>query len=127
MEPRGNETVPMTRDEKAFFRNLGNRVALLRKDQGLTQTELGDRLGLTQQQLAHYEVARRRFPASLLPGLARELAVSLDDLVGEDKKPGKRGPAPKVQQQLERIAQLPRPRQRIVLEILDSVLQQNGR
>jgi hypothetical protein len=36
----------------------------------------------------------------------------------------KRGPAPKIQQQLERVSQLPRARQRMVSEVLDSLLAQ---
>ena len=41
--------------------------------------------------------------------------------------PGKRGPAPKFQKQLERIAQLPRAKQRVVIEMLDGVLAQANR
>jgi hypothetical protein len=39
----------------------------------------------------------------------------------------KRGPAPKLQQQIERIQQLPRPQQKFVMRMLDTVLQQAGR
>lgn len=52
--------------------------------------------------------------------------MSLEELVGTQPKPGKRGPAPKLQQQLERITQLPKARQRFVMEMLDTVLQQQG-
>ena len=40
---------------------------------------------------------------------------------------GKRGPAPKFQKQLERIAQLPRARQQVMMDMLDGVLAQRGR
>ncbi|MGN6728255.1 MAG: hypothetical protein ACTHJG_00260 [Rhodanobacteraceae bacterium] len=40
-------------------------------------------------------------------------------------EPIKRGPAPKIQQQLERLSQLPRARQRVVSEVLDSLLAQS--
>jgi hypothetical protein len=39
----------------------------------------------------------------------------------------KRGPAPKLQQQIERIQKLPKSRQRFVMEMLDTVLQQADR
>jgi hypothetical protein len=39
--------------------------------------------------------------------------------------PSTRGPAPKIQQQLERVSQLPRARQRVVSEVLDSLLAQS--
>lgn len=50
-----------------------------------------------------------------------------EDLMGEAPKPGKRGPAPKLQQQLEQLQALPRAKQRLVSEVLDSLLAQAGR
>ena len=61
---------PMTQDEKQFFRQLGGRIASLRKEQGFTQAQLAGVLGLTQQMVASYEVGRRRVPVSLLPKVA---------------------------------------------------------
>ena len=65
----------------------------------------------------------------MLPTLADTLGVTVEDLIGAPAKrgTGKRGPAPKLQQQLERIQQLPRARQRVVSEVLDSLLAQAGR
>ncbi len=121
------ETLPMTHDEKSFFKTFGKKIAELRKEQGLTQSQLAELLGLTQQQVGHFEVARRRVPVSMLPTLARTLGTSVEELLGEGKKPGKRGPAPKLQRHLERIQQLPKARQRFVLEMLDTALQHDGR
>jgi hypothetical protein len=39
---------------------------------------------------------------------------------------GKRGPAPKLQQQLERITRLPKAQQRFVMQMIDTVLQQQA-
>ena len=119
---------PMTQDEKAFFRELGARIAGLRKEQGLTQVQLAEALELTQQMIASYEVGRRRIPVSLLPGIARALATSVEELIGQESTARtKRGPAPKLQQQIERIQRLPRAKQRFVMEMLDTVLAQAGR
>jgi transcriptional regulator with XRE-family HTH domain len=119
---------PMTQDEKLFFKQLGARIAALRKDQSLTQVQLAEALGLTQQMIASYEVGRRRVPVSLLPQVAATLAISLEDLIGKyGTTPMKRGPAPKLQQQIERIQKLPKSRQRFVMEMLDTVLQQADR
>jgi transcriptional regulator with XRE-family HTH domain len=119
---------PMTQDEKVFFQQLGARIAALRKDQGMTQVQLAEILGLTQQMVASYEVGRRRVPVSLLPQIAETLAVSLEELIGKkDVQPAKRGPAPKLQQQIERIQRLPRAKQRFVIEMLDTVLAQASR
>lgn len=117
----------MAANEDQFFRALGARVAELRKDQGLSQQALADQLGIPQQTYANYEVARARIPASMLPELGRIFGVGVDELLGLRNGTGKRGPTPKFQKQLERIAQLPRAQQRLVIQMLDGVLAQGGR
>jgi transcriptional regulator with XRE-family HTH domain len=116
---------PMTQDEKQF--ELGQRIAELRKAQGLTQVQLAETLGLTQQMIASYEVGRRRVPVSLLPALARALSVSVEMLIDEKAAPAKRGPAPQIQQKIERLTRLPKAKQKLVLQMLDGVLAQAAR
>jgi len=114
----------MTVSEVEFFKALGSRVSQMRKDQGLTQTELAEPLGITQPMLASYEIGRRRIPASLLPALAHELRVSVGGLLGEELKNGKPGRVPKLQKQLEAVSDLPKPQQQFVSQFLDTVLNQ---
>ena len=123
-----------TRDEQ-FFKELGARIAQARKDHGLTQQALAEQLGVAQQTLAHYEVGRARMPASVLPTVARLLTLSLDELMGQpvaraqrsSVRGGKRGPASRLQQQIEAVAQLPKTKQQFVSQMLDTVLAQVGR
>jgi transcriptional regulator with XRE-family HTH domain len=112
--------------EQTFFKALGARIADLRKEQGLTQQQLAGRLGIAQQTLAHYEVGRLRMTASLLPELSRLFGVPVDELLGLVSGAGKRGPTPKFQKQLERIARLPRAKQHVLMQMLDGVLAQGG-
>jgi transcriptional regulator with XRE-family HTH domain len=115
-------------NERAFFERLGTRVAELRRTQNITQVEMAATLGVSQQTINSYEVGRRRIPVSALPTLARALAVSLEELFGDDASATKkRGPAPKLQQQIERIQQLPRTQQRFVMQMLDTVIAQASR
>ncbi len=119
----------MASDDREFFVALGQRIAQLRKERGWTQQELAEKLSVAQQTLAHYEVARIRIPASTLPLLATLFATPIDELVGhtqQGKFAGKRGPAPKWQQQIEAIAQLPKAQQCFVSQMLDTVLQQQS-
>jgi transcriptional regulator with XRE-family HTH domain len=120
-----------TRDEQ-FFKELGARIAQARKDHGLTQQALADQLGVPQQTFAHYEVGRARMPASMLPDVARLLTLSLDELMlgqptARAQRSGKRGPASRLQQQIEAVAQLPKTKQQFVSQMLDTVLAQVGR
>lgn len=124
----GSKTVAITQDERQFFVALGGRVAALRKEAHMTQVQLAETLGVAQSTFNAYELGQRRVPVSALPMLAKALSVDLETLLGETgKRAGKRGPAPKYQHQLERIAQLPRARQQIVMDMLDGVLTQAGR
>ena len=114
--------------ERAFFIDLGLRVAELRRQQAITQVQLAETLDVSQQTMQGYEAGRRRIPVSALPTLAKALGVSLEELMGESPtKASKRGPAPKFQKQLEQIALLPRARQQVVMDMLDGVLAQRAR
>jgi len=116
-------------EEKAFFAQLGARVAELRKAQNITQVQLAETLGVSQQTVNAYEVGRRRMPVSSVPALAKLFGVSVEELMGSTHTGAKkRGPTPKLQQQIERIQRLPKAQQRFVMQMLDTVLaQQQGR
>lgn len=114
----------MNKIEKSFFKELGGRIKALRKEQGLTQAHLAQMLDVQQQVIASYEVGRRRVPASLLPLLGRSLGISVEELMGFERGPSKRGPTPKLQRQVEQLTRLPKAKQRFVSELLDTVLQQ---
>ena len=115
-------------DERTLFAGLGERVAQLRKARSITQVQLADALGVSQQTVQAYEVGRRRIPVSTLRLLAKTLDVSLDELMAEgEHAPRKRGPVPQVQRQLERISALPKPKQRAVMDVIEALLAQQGR
>ncbi len=114
-------------EDKRFFKEMGARIAQLRKEQNLTQQALADELELSQQIIASYEIGRRRIPVSTLPRLARTLGVSIETLIGEEQTPAKRGPTPKLQRHMERISQLPKTQQRFLLQMIETALAQAGR
>ena len=112
-------TVAITDDERTFFIELGTRITALRKTQRITQVQLAEQLGVSQQTVTAYESGKRRVPISHLPRLAGLLGVTVEELLGTQAK---RGPAPKLQQQLEQIQALPKAEQRAISRVLDSVL-----
>lgn len=114
--------------DKAFYQAMGKRLAQFRKAQNMTQTQMADAIGISQQTMAHYEGGKLRIAVALLPQLAVLLAVSVEEIMG-DQKPaakGKRGPTPRLQRQIELIGQLPRTKQKFVMEMLDAVIQQQA-
>jgi transcriptional regulator with XRE-family HTH domain len=118
----------MTHDEQQFFKELGTRIAQLRNEAGLSQQAVADALEIAQQTYANYEVARARPAVSMLPTLAQLFGVSVDELLGLHKNgPGKRGPTPLLQKQIERLNRLPKAQQKVVMQMLDGVLSQSSR
>lgn len=113
-------------DDRAFFIALGARIAAQRKTQAITQVELAEKLGISQQAMNSFEKGRRRVPVSLLPVIAQALDTTLDALVAHEAAPAvapkKRGPQKKLRQQLEIIEALPVAKQRFITQMIDSVL-----
>lgn len=128
---------PMTPDERSYFEELGARIATARRDADLTQVQLADALGISQPQLASYEVGRRRVPVSMLPRLAKLLSTPIEALIGDANERAdatsttprrtRRGPASRLEQQLDAITRLPKAQQRVVSTMLDAMLAQHGR
>lgn len=88
---------------------------------------MADALEIAQQTYANYEVARARPSAAMLPDIAKLFGISVDELLGLKNGTSKRGPAPKLQQQMERINQLPKAQQKFVIKMLETVLSQASR
>ncbi len=117
----------MTPEDKLLYQELGKRIAHLRKELGLTQTQVAKQLSMSQQTLAHYEVGRLRIAIATLVPLADILSCTVDELLnGREaaKISGKRGPVSKLEKQIAQVQLLPRTKQQFVIEMLDTVIQQ---
>lgn len=64
--------------------SFGQRLAKIRKAKGLTQTELGARIGATQRAMHHYEKKAEYPPVQKIVELAQALDMSVDELLGID-------------------------------------------
>ena len=114
----------MAEADKDFFKSLGKHIAKSRKELSMTQAQLAEILNISQQHMASFEAGIRKVPASFLPLLAKTFHTSVDNLLGIEDKATKRGPLPKLQQQMQQLSSLPKAKQRFVSEILDTVIQQ---
>ena len=102
--------------------SLAQRISKLRKDLNLTQTQVADQLGITQQAYARYEAAQRKIPIDLMPNLAKAFDISVEDLLGISAKEKKRGPQSQLEKRFEEIQALPKKEQRYIIETLDRLL-----
>ena len=114
----------MTEDDKKFYKKLGERITQLRKEHQITQVQMAELLGISQQLVAANEAGRRKIPVSMLPKLAKIFNLSIDELVGMKKTAVKRGPVSALNRQVEKIRLLPRTKQKFVMEMLDTVIKQ---
>jgi transcriptional regulator with XRE-family HTH domain len=75
----------ISNDDKLFLERLGAHIAELRRQQGLTQVQLAEHLGVSQQ-TASLEKGRRRVPLSALPAIAKLLKVSVEELLNDEQQ-----------------------------------------
>jgi transcriptional regulator with XRE-family HTH domain len=64
--------------------DLGKRIQELRKQAGLSQTELANKIGVSYPQMSRYEVKGVQPPADVLKKLADALNTSVDYLISGD-------------------------------------------
>ena len=110
-------------DKNDFLIPLGKRLTLLRKDRGLTQTDIANEIGTSQQGYAAYEKGIKRVTVSKLPKLANCLNITIDELLGISTTTKKPGPIPKLNKKIEAVKKLPNNKQKLVLDFLDTVIQ----
>lgn len=65
---------------------LGNNIKRYRKGLDLTQEELSERLGISQNHLSSIEIGKRFVSAELIEKIAKELNVSPATLFYDEKK-----------------------------------------
>lgn len=66
---------------------IGNRIALLREKQGMTQEELSIKLNISRASLSHYEKNRREPDYDTLVKIANYFKISIDYLLGRTQDP----------------------------------------
>lgn len=62
--------------------SIGEKIALLRKEKNITQTELAEYLSLAPQAISRWEVGNGAPEITLLPRIAAFFGVSIDELFG---------------------------------------------
>lgn len=102
----------------------GARLARLRRDKGITQIELAERLGLTQSVVSDYERDVLRLNSELIVQLIEILGVSADELLGVAKASTSGAPIKnrRLYRQLQNIEKLPKRDQQALLRTIDAFL-----
>jgi len=101
---------------------LGKRISSFRKERGLTQVELADKIGLAQPVLSNYERGKLRPNHQVLSQLSKALQVSTDELLGLQKSSGKAPLNRRFLRRLQAIEHLPKRDQEALLRTIDAFL-----
>lgn len=109
----------MSRTSNEQESSFGERLAILRKRKGYTQTELAARLGVTRRTIAYYEKESPNLPGNLLLELAVALETPLEELLS-----GKpiRHATKKLRGYIQDIERLPESSQERLIAVLESFL-----
>ena len=99
--------------------SVAARLLTLRRQQGLTQQQMAERVGLHVNQIRRYEAGDAQPSLEALKKIALALNVSIDSLVFDDAE---RGPSNELALQFEAVSQLPSAEQKVVKEVLDGLI-----
>jgi transcriptional regulator with XRE-family HTH domain len=104
--------------------DFGGRIRALRMQKGMTQVDLGKKLGMPQSNVSELERGVRGLTVRQLLKLSTILSVSTDEiLLGHATSTnGRRALSLKVLRRAQRIQELAPAKQRALLELLDAFL-----
>ena len=104
---------------------FGERLYAARVRAGLTQAELGERLGMSQRGIANWEIRPNSSPsAEQLAALAEILDVSVEELVrgSADQIRQKPGPKGTLNKLFQEVSTLPRTQQKDIVEVVQMLV-----
>lgn len=107
---------------------LGQRIARLRREKGMTQAELAERLKVSQPVVSDYENDVIRLPVDVVVQIAALLAASTDELLGI-KAPTARSSGDsssiknrRLYRRMQEIEKLPRRDQEVLLRTIEAFI-----
>jgi len=105
--------------------NFPEHLAQLRKDKGLTQPQLAEKIGVHVAQVRRYEAGTSQPTLDVIRSLAVALGVSADELLFA---PDERGPSDDLKLQFEAVSRFDPEAKKVVQQVLESmILQQEAR
>ena len=106
----------------------GARLAALRRAAGLTQVELAQLVGESQQNIAFWEQSEKPPRSDVLPKLAKVLGIKIEQILeGELPQTRRAGPVGKVQKIFQEVSTLPRKQQERIVETVSALVAQYKR
>lgn len=101
---------------------LADRMQSLRKQAGLTQVDLADKIGVSKSQFIRYEGKNVQPPANIMNKLADALGTSVDFLISGDKNEKARASLKNSEliQRFKEVDSLPEDEQGVLIKIISA-------
>jgi len=106
---------------------IGKNLRSIRKRRGLTQKELGEKIGLTREAIASYEAGRSHLTDITLLDMVAVLRVSIDEILGLKRQASEIPITRRWAKRMAIIESLPEPVKKHILRTLDDVIKANTR
>jgi transcriptional regulator with XRE-family HTH domain len=100
---------------------MSEHIKKLRKQKGLSQIELGDRIGVSQQVITNYERGIREPNIETLLKIAGALDVSIEKLIADKPIKPDEQTSRALQKRIELVKKLPPEKQKAFMTLVDAL------
>jgi len=104
-----------------FFMADKTRLRTLREAAGISLREFARQIGEHPSNVSFWERSGKIPRSNVLAPMAKALGVSVEELLGE-KPPRRNAPAGRARQTFDEVSQLPRSRQKKILDVVDALI-----
>lgn len=104
---------------------FGERLQFLREQANLTQREVAEQLGISQPSYVKWERRDIGLTRDRLQQLATIFGVEIEDFFSADDQPKRNGPVGRARKTFETISELPRSRQKQILDVVDILMRKD--
>ncbi|EKD29101.1 MAG: hypothetical protein ACD_79C00066G0003 [uncultured bacterium] len=106
--------------------NFGNKLLLLRKKRGLSQSELGNKVGLSRRMIIYYEKHTTRIPnIGLLKKFANALNCPIDHFFEQSEKIEVNRKNEKLWKKFKKVENFTEEQQKAVLVVVETIAKSN--
>jgi len=123
--PKARKKPRQTLDNRLIV--IGKNLQSIRKRRGLTQKELGEKIGLTREAVASYEVGRSQLMITTLLDIGAILRVNVNEILGLERKNTEITITRRWAKRINIIESLPESIKKHILRTLDDVIKANTR
>ena len=106
---------------------IGKSLQSKRKRRGLTQKQLGEKIGLTREAVASYEAGRSQLTVTTLLDIAAVLRITVNEILGLERTVTELTVTRRWAKRIDIVESLPESVKKHILRTLDDVIKANTR